>query len=203
VASDYPTLPNYPRDEDICTETEFEEFVLEGDIVYGNRVELQDEKQTVFMWNVVEDRIRGKLAYNGLFGYIAIGFWNPDGAKDGMHGAPVLFGMPGGEYSAFSGLNLDAGLTIAEYTISDESSKSAFRHWMNNTYSADTAVESRSVGSAPDVQTNDCFTSMTFDTSSIAGQSFKVDDEDSLIWAVNEEDKFCGYHDARGNFTIN
>jgi len=210
VATEYPPLPSFPRDEDICTLEEFDDFVLEGDIVYENRIELEskgghgdDASKTLFLWNVVENRVQGKLAFNGIYGYISIGFFKPGGAKDGMHGAPCIFATPGGEYSAFSGLNMDIGLTIAEYIIPEDGKKASFRHWANDTFDVEAVADSRSVGTPSQVQANDCFTSLTFDTSSIAGQSFQVESEDSLIWAVNDKDTFCGYHDHRGNFTIN
>jgi hypothetical protein len=85
----FPTLEKYPRDEDICTEDEFEAFANAAG--YNFSVMLPGGKNK-FMWNVEGDEIHGRLAYNGLFGWLAFGFSDVDGSKNGMHGCKLCLG---------------------------------------------------------------------------------------------------------------
>ena len=68
-----------------------------------------------FMWNVVGDKIDGKLVFNSLFGYLALGFAHPTGHHNGMNGASIIMGVPGGNYSARFGLDLSIGDNVQEY----------------------------------------------------------------------------------------
>jgi len=82
VESAFPTLPEYPRSEDTCTETAFDEFAastgfdFSHDLAGGARL----------MWSIEDDAVRGRIAYNGLFGWLSFGFADVDGMKNGMHG---------------------------------------------------------------------------------------------------------------------
>lgn len=78
----YPNLPQYPR-EDSCGG--FEEFALSSD--YEHSVKL--EGNATLMWSVVGDELKGRLAFDGLFGWIAMGLANPIGSKNGMAGATM------------------------------------------------------------------------------------------------------------------
>ena len=84
-----PTLEEYPRDEDICTEDEFEAFANAAG--YNFSVMLPGGKN-IFMWSVEGDEIHGRLAYNGLFGWLAFGFADVDGRLNGMHGGKLCLG---------------------------------------------------------------------------------------------------------------
>lgn len=68
------------------------------------------------MWSVTDDdKIQGKLVFNGGFGYLALGFANPEGGKNGMHGASIMMAIPGGNYSARFGLDLEMDESVKEY----------------------------------------------------------------------------------------
>jgi hypothetical protein len=83
IATPLPTLPNFPRDEETCTKAEFADFVNKV-TSYDNSVELQEN--ATLQWSVKDDEVHGRLVYNGLFGWIAFGFANVTGDKNGMHG---------------------------------------------------------------------------------------------------------------------
>jgi hypothetical protein len=79
----FPTLDEYPRSEEVCTEAEFELFAnVPG---FNFSVTLPGGKNK-FMWSIEDDKVHGRLAYDGLFGWIAFGFAAADGNKNGMHG---------------------------------------------------------------------------------------------------------------------
>ena len=194
----YDPLPNFPRDEDACTD--FEGFYQDDQ--YDHSVMLTDD--CVFQYKVSEGRVQGKLSYSGIFGYIALGFLNEGGAKNGMHGAQVIMATPGGDYSPITGLDFSLGPEVGEFVIPEDAGKSAFRHWFHTAaVDVDVAIE-RQIDAAVehDVEFNDCYMSLIFDTADIKGRPFELEGMDSLIWAVNIEDTFAGYHDARGNFTV-
>lgn len=112
----------------------------------------------------------------------------------------------GGNFSAFSGLDQSMGATIAEHVI--DPTKSSFRHWstpVSVSVPADdvSAIQRSSDLSSYQVETTDCFSAMTFKTSSIYTQSFNLTGSDELIWAANGKDYYMGYHgQARGRFAI-
>ena len=68
-----------------------------------------------FMWNVVGEKIDGKLVFNGLFGYLALEFAHHTGHHNGMNGASIIIGVPGGNYSAKFGLDLSIRDNVQEY----------------------------------------------------------------------------------------
>ena len=194
-ATPYPTLPEYPREETACTEELFKAYA--DSTGYDHSYDL--EGNATLMWSVEDDAIKGRLVYNGLFGWIAFGFADPDGEKNGMHGATVLMALPGGNYSAYSGLDLSLDPTIEEYVI--DPTLSAFRHWMTPVTSAKRSGESGSQSYA--VDSTPCFTSLTFKTSTIGAKSFNLTGSDELIWGANGVDFYAGYHgNSRGRFAI-
>jgi hypothetical protein len=143
--------------------------------------------------------VNGKLVFNGLFGWIAIGFANPDGAKNGMHGGHILMALPGGNYSADTGLNLTMNSTIEEYHIAENDDESSFRFWMDPITSV-----TRSTSGPTEVHYDDCNTALSFNLSSIGQIPFNLSGEDDLIWGANGVDYFVGYHGInRGRFYIN
>ena len=61
------------------------------------------------MWNMVGDKIDGKIVCNSHFGYLALGFAHPMGRHNGMNGASIIMGVPGGNYSEKCDLDLIIG----------------------------------------------------------------------------------------------
>ena len=106
--------------------------------------------------------------------------------------------LPGGNYSAYSGLDLTLDPTVEEYVI--DPTETAFRHWMTPV----TATGRGSTGvSTYNVESNDCFTALSFKTSTIHTIDFNLTGSDELIWAANGRDYYVGYHgNARGRFAI-
>ena len=199
VATPYPPLPNAPRDDSECTDAAFAEFVKSTTTGYENSFDLG--KGGVFMWTATNGQVDGRLAYNGLFGWLAFGFANVGGDKNGMHGANILMAIPGGNYSAVTGFDLSINASVQEYEISDNSQQSSFRFWDT---SSDEIVAARHGGHemVSSIEETDCFTSFSFSTEAINGVSFNVNGVDELIWGANANDTFAGYHSSRGRFSI-
>ena len=100
-ATPYPKLPDYPRDEENCTEAAYEAFVQDNAAQYDHMMNLTNGG--VFYWTVQEDgTINGMLSYNGLFGYLALGFSGPlgPGARNEMVGAKIIMATPASAYSS-------------------------------------------------------------------------------------------------------
>jgi hypothetical protein len=207
--TEFPTLPEYPRDEESCSDEAFASFYKKGD-----NSELDYEQDlgdgAIFKWSLKKNEgagssVVGKLFYNGIFGYIALGIAKEGGKKNGMHGASIIMALPGDDYDAATGLVLGEDKTnVQEYVIHPEDS--AFRHWQTPVSSVDddpsTSVSrSGNLGSYT-VENTDCFTVLSFDTSHIHNVPFNVTGTDNLIWAVNTKDYFVSYHTARGRFSI-
>jgi hypothetical protein len=191
----FPTLNNYPQDENKCNEKAWEEFSgSEGyEFVFdklgdnrGERTYTMDKggNVTKLMWNVDGDIIDGKIVFNGLFGYLAIGFQNPGGRLNGMYGASIILALPGDGYSAATGLDTSMEHTVNEYVISNDAS--AFRHWSE-------PVAGRDL-SRYHVSTTDCFTALTFKTDNINDIKFNTSGIDALLWAGNGQNSFVEYH---------
>jgi hypothetical protein len=207
--TEFPTLPEYPRDEESCSEEAFVNFYKKGD-----KSELDNEQDlgdgAIFKWSVKKNdgagsSIVGKLFYNGIFGYIALGIGKEGGEKNGMHGASIIMALPGDDYDAATGLVLgEDRIKVQEYVIDPEDS--AFRHWQTPVSSVDdnpsTSVSRSGNLSSYTVESTDCFTVLSFDTSHIHNVPFNVTGTDNLIWAVNTKDYFVSYHTARGRFSI-
>lgn len=227
VETPFPTLPEYPRSEDACTDTAFDEFAdtsgfdFSHDLMGGAR----------FMWSIEDGKVRGRIAYNGLFGWLAFGFADVDGMKNGMHGgrlrilfvshlllkvclitvslkitlhcflittANILMALPGGNYSAYSGLDLDMPSSVEMHEIHPK--MTPFRYWMTPAVSTKSDEDIGAFG----IEDNDCFTAMSFKQSSIGKYTFNLTGSDELIWAANGQDYFVQYHgpEARGRFAI-
>jgi len=119
VETPYPTLPEYPRDEEVCTDAEFDTFAsttgydFSYDLTGGAR----------FMWSLEDDgAVRGRIAYNGLFGFLAFGFADVDGDKNGMHG---------GKYTQSSVFKVDkTGILLAiEFLLFLSSTNSRYSYF--------------------------------------------------------------------------
>lgn len=238
IATDYPPLPDAAtRPDQECSEDRFEALLssIEEDedgtsdnnnkiVAYDHTLDLttpdeQDGGTTtaVFQWSVRDGRVQGRLSYNGIFGYLALGLPMPGGAKKGMHGARTILALPGGNYSPVTGLDLTMDDTVNEYVIDPHKDKSAFRHWSTPVVSTldgnnggddattDIATSRSSSGNrlaSYSVHADECFTVLTFDTSRIHDFAFNLTGTDRLIWAANSEDGFAGYHTARGEMMI-
>ena len=82
IETEIPALDEYPRPEDKCTDEYFNAFA--SDTGYNHSFDL--EGNATFMWNIEDGAVNGRLVYDGLFGWIAFGFANVGGEKNGMHG---------------------------------------------------------------------------------------------------------------------
>jgi hypothetical protein len=191
-ATPYPRLPDYPRDNGTCTNIGFASFNygrgFDHEFDLPHRFVPNGPGGGLLQWSVVGDEIHGRLAFNGIFGYLAIGFADLDGAKNGMHGATLIMALPGGNYSAVTGLDLSLGTQIDNYMISENKDQSSFRWWQTP------IATTRSLTGSASVETNDCYTALYFNTSTIAGRALNVTGGDEMIWGANGEDYFAGYH---------
>mmetsp|Transcript_29792 Transcript_29792/g.63199 ORF Transcript_29792/g.63199 Transcript_29792/m.63199 type:complete len:708 (-) Transcript_29792:104-2227(-) len=198
--TDYPEIDQ--QDADVCTSELWEEFLDPEN--YDHEVELTvpNGTETMFFWSVVEDdtgtkKIKARLAFNNVFGFLAMGFADVmSEVHNGMNGGSVLLSMPGGNYSAVTGLDLSVDGSAATYKIHPKDT--AFRHWMTPIETDETKT------TMADFETTDCFTAMTFESDHINGQKFNVDGSDEMIWAGNSDDHFMGYHGRthRARFTL-
>lgn len=149
------------------------------------------------LWSVEGDNIKGMLAYDGLFGYTALGFRGLQGGN-AMYGAIVIMATPSDSYSPVTGFDLTGEPAVEEYVL--DATDKAFRHWMTPV-----TATARAAGSVDSyqVQETDCFTVMTFNTPGIFNTTFNVTGTDELIWGANGEDIFAGYHgQSRGVITV-
>lgn len=85
IETPFPTLPEYPREEEECTEAGFDAFAPSTD--YDFSVDLPVGGR--LSWNIVGDAVQGRIAYNGLFGWLSFGFASLDDS--------ILNGMLGGK----------------------------------------------------------------------------------------------------------
>jgi len=191
--TDYPEIEQ--QDEAACTADMWEEF-LDADS-YDHEVDLTrtDGTETKLFYSVVEDdegkkKVKARLAFDDLLGWLAMGFADPEGGHNGMNGGSVVLAMPGGNYSAATGLDLDVDGSSATYMI--HPSMSAFRHWM-------TPIETDETKTTMSAhEETDCFSALTFESDHINGKMFNLEGSDEMIWAGNSYDHFMGYH-KRGN----
>jgi len=159
------------------------------------------------LWNVLSNgAIEAKLTWSGLLGWIAVGHENVGGDHNGMNGGKIVMALPASPVTydaATVGLAIGAsGPTVNEYII-NEHGGSAFRLW--NTPYAPSAL------TASGVSTTDCFTQMTFTTTSISGQPIAdAAGNASLIFAFNGDNTYVGNHGrpsqgkgGRGKITVN
>lgn len=202
-ATPYPTLPDYPRENATCTDEAFAAFVQEQSSSYDFEANLTNGGY--LQWIVVDDSIvRVRLAYNGLFGYLGFGFANTQAREEGkllMLGGTVVLALSGGDYDAATGLDLSMDATVAEYVI--DPTFTAFRHWMTPVSDEGLTVVAQqfegTTTSSVGVESNECFSAMTFEKSGINGRPFNLAGSDTMIWAANGVDYFVGYHgSARG-----
>jgi len=176
INTPYPTLPDYPREEEACTDfTDFAATVgtYEHSIDLGN---------ATFMWNVDGNQVDGALVFDGIFGWIAFGFANVGGEKNGMHGANIILAKPGDNYSAATGLDLTMEPNVGQYMVDPK--ESSFRYWQDPVVS----MSMRNDMDAYNVTFNDCYTALTFKTATINDKAFNLTGTDEVIWAANAVD---------------
>eukprot|EP00238_Polyblepharides_amylifera_P010688 CAMPEP_0196581494 /NCGR_PEP_ID=MMETSP1081-20130531/33998_1 /TAXON_ID=36882 /ORGANISM="Pyramimonas amylifera, Strain CCMP720" /LENGTH=611 /DNA_ID=CAMNT_0041901747 /DNA_START=266 /DNA_END=2101 /DNA_ORIENTATION=+ len=182
----------------------FEAFVGSGN--YTNSQTFGFAQDTVILWKVVGDKIHIKMAYNGIAGYLAVGFrsWDNNVSHKGMNGAHIVHGVY--DPDPLMGWTTEptwrspapfVGTSVQERIIDHD--ESAFRHWMAAFTPA--SLEDSSI------EVTDCYTSMTFITDTIAGQKFNMTDGNTtnhMIYAVHKDTWVKGYHGYgnRGFFTI-
>lgn len=194
-ATAYPPLRDEPWDGELCTSDKLD--IFKGESEYDHVLTMGN---ATLLWSITVDDdetvVNGRFVFNGLFGWLAFGFANVGGNKNGMHGATVIMAHPGGNYSAKTGLDLSLGANIDEYVIDPQ--QSSFRFWQ-------TPVSN--ITKTYSVEANECFTAITFKASGIHDKVFTLDGTgmDELIWAANAEDYFVGYHGPlnRGRFAVN
>ena len=195
-ATDYPPLGNAPRNENECTLAAYQKFA--SNTMYENQVVVGEDAGT-FSWTFVDGVLDGRLAFNGLFGWLAFGLSNTNttGTINGMLGASIIMALPGGNYNASVGLDLSVGNNVNEYQI--DPLATAFRHWSTPLTSTTRSASTKKYA----VEVNDCFTAITFKTDNINHIKFNATGRDELLWAADGEDYFAGYHGAnRRRFAI-
>ncbi|KAL7541117.1 hypothetical protein ACHAXR_010646 [Thalassiosira sp. AJA248-18] len=196
--TDYPQIDQ--QDEDVCPGL-WPEF--HGDDWYDHMIELTSPggPESFLSWSIVEDdtgakKIKARLAFDGVFGWLAMGFADADGKHNGMNGGNVILAIPGGNYAMDSGLDASEDPSIGTYVISPE--QTAFRHWQTPIETDETKTTLASF------ETTDCFTAITFESDHINGKKFNFTGTDEMIWAGNGNDAYMGYHGYgnRKRFTI-
>lgn len=155
--------------------------------------------ETQLMWSVTDDnKIKARLVHNNVFGWLAIGFSNPGGNLNGMCGGQILLATPYGteDYSPVTGLDNSTDAMIGTYVI--DTNDTAFRHWM------DPIETEESMSPVAAIESDDCFTAISFESDHINGKEFNITGTDDMIWAGNSVDYYVGYHGpfSRMRFTI-
>ena len=192
--TDYPPLENAPRSENECTLEAYQKFASKT--LYENQVVVGKDAGTL-SWTFVDGVLNGRLAFNGLFGWLAFGMANPTGILNGMLGASIIMALPGGNYNAADGLDLTVGDNVNEYHINPF--ETAFRHWSTPVTSKTRHASKKQYS----MEANDCFTAITLKTDNINNIKFNVTGRDELLWAANGADYYAGYHGAnRFRFAI-
>jgi hypothetical protein len=196
VETPFPTLPDYPRDDGACSA--FDDFVAQGN--YTKSVALDDGDGAVFQYTVADGRVKGRLAFNGIFGYLAFGFAGT-GGQTAMQNVLIIMALPVSKYSASTGVDLTTDPMVNEYII--DPTETAFRVWGTPIACGDTATRFLHE-STYNVTFDGCYTALTFSAHEIANQDFALDGTDTMIWAANNVDSFAQYHgENRGIFEIN
>mmetsp|Transcript_24609 Transcript_24609/g.40815 ORF Transcript_24609/g.40815 Transcript_24609/m.40815 type:complete len:709 (+) Transcript_24609:44-2170(+) len=192
VDSDLPTFPDFPPNSSVCTATAWDVFADTAGYDFAFAL----GKNGKLMWSVEDDKIKSKMVYNGLFGYLSWGFRNPTGGLNGMKGSWVAMALPGGDYSLKGGLNLSQPGSVKPYRIHDEQSR--FRFWEGSGHAASGFGGAiplvNNTLHATEYEKNDCFSSMSFTAATIGPRPFTISGTDTLIWSANVENKYVEYH---------
>jgi hypothetical protein len=195
--TDYPLIEQ--QDNLTCPDL-WAEFVA-TDEVYDHvaDVTVPSGPETTLMWSVLDDgKIKARLVHNNVFGWLAIGFADPHGALNGMLGGQILLASPFDteNYSPVTGLDNSTDAMVGTYMI--DVNDTAFRHWM------DPIETDEALATVADVASDECFTSISFESSHINGKEFNITGTDEMIWGANSHDYFIGYHGpfSRMRFTV-
>lgn len=198
------TLENFPRNEDTCS-NEFSEFYGDVGDEYDHVFDLSDKAK--LMWSVVNISdneklsIKGKIAFDGLFSWLALGFAGDNMDKNAMHGGNILMAISN---EALGKEQDSPEAEINEYIIHQDFTP--FQYWS-------TPYEYQQHQVEANVEETECTVSLTFSTDSISGKQFGSspssltdDGVDRIIWAANEKNAgsvtYHG-HDNRGIFYVN
>jgi hypothetical protein len=177
-----------------------------GTTEYTNTINLTGGHGALFQFSLVDgETLKGRLAFNGIFGCLSLGFVGPDyPARNAMYGEKVVMATRGGNYFASEGLKLSLGPQVDEFIISTDFF--AFRHWqVPHSVEVDvkggTTTTSREAGrelrkGSFDVQMSEnlCYTALTFELPDIGGQPFNLTGTDTFLWAANDIDTYMQYH---------
>jgi hypothetical protein len=195
--TDYPLIEQ--QDNLTCPDL-WDDFISTDD-EYDHAVDVTvpNGPQTKLMWSVLDGGIvKARLVHDNVFGWLAMGFADPEGGHNGMNGGQILLASPysSENYSPVTGLDNSTEAAIATYVI--DVNDTAFRHWQEP---IDTEEALATVAS---FDTNDCSTSISFESNHINGKEFNVNGTDEMIWAANSNDYFVGYHGpfSRLRFTV-
>lgn len=183
----YPAITGQP---DTCA-GEWEAFHIDSTYDHQFNLTTSSNSGAMFMWSVVDEKIKARLSFNNVFGYLSVGLADVYGKKNGMHGANVVMAIPGGDYSAITGLDLNEAASVKSFVI--DPTGSSFRHWQ------------KPVGSAPnaEVVSTGCFTTLLFETDQINGIALNTTGTNQMIWGGNGADHYMGYHGRdRARFTV-
>lgn len=132
-------------------------------------LDADNKTEVSFLWNVVDEKVQGMLAYNGKVSWIAIGTENIGGGLRGMKGSHTILGLSSADQE-FPGL-----VGVHEYKIHDEESR--FEKW-NTPYGSPVTT-----GTALISQNG--YTALKFTTNSIFGKSLNVTSgSNRMIWAI-------------------
>jgi len=137
---------------------------LVSDTSYTHRAELVKD-ETYFLWNVVGNKLDGKMIHKGNVGWMAIGAANIGGRHNGMNGGRVVMGLNDPTTSP----------SIGEHKVHDRAS--AFRHWKE-------PLSSSTLQDASMTLTG-CSSYIKFKTDKIYGYDLNVTQGvNHLIWAL-------------------
>ena len=131
-----------------------------------------------------------RMAYDGSFGYLALGLENPGGGHNGMNGARTVMGIYDPDEKVHGGeswLNF-VGTGVKELKIHD--TLSAFRHWKDSAPTTPGLIDS-----SMDVNPG-CGSSMYFKTKTIHGIDLNMTkcSPNNFIWAIHTSTLLKGYH---------
>lgn len=131
-----------------------------------------------------------RMAYDGSFGYLALGLENPGGGHNGMNGARTVMGIYDPDEKAHGGeswLNF-VGTGVKELKIHD--TLSAFRHWKDSAPNTPGLIDS-----SMDVNPG-CGSAMYFKTKTIHGIDLNMTkcSPNKFIWAIHTSTLLKGYH---------
>jgi hypothetical protein len=195
--TDYPLIEQ--QDNSTCPDLWDEYVSTDDDYDHVVDVTVPNGPQTKLMWSILDgDIVKARLVHDNVFGWLAMGFADREGGHNGMNGGQILLATPysSENYSPVTGLDNSTEAVIATYVI--DANDTAFRHWQEP---MDTDEALATVAS---FDTNECSTSISFESTHINGKQFNVNGTDEMIWAGNSNDYFVGYHGpfSRMRFTV-